>query len=46
VEFRFYFGRLEEVLRWFLRFGSQAKLLGLPEVVKMVRSEIDAMKGT
>lgn len=46
VEVRFEIGRLEEVLRWVLSFGSQAKVLGPPELVKMVRSEIDAMKST
>ena len=45
VEVRFEIGRLEEVLRWVLSFGSQAKVLGPPELVKMVRAEIDAMHG-
>ncbi len=45
VEVRFEIGCLEEVLRWVLSFGRQAKVLGPPELVKMVRSEIDAMKG-
>ncbi len=45
VEVRFEVGRLEEVLRWVLSFGSHAKVLGPPELVKMVREEIDAMKG-
>ncbi len=43
IEIRFEVGRLEEVLRWVLSFGSQAKALGPPELVKMVRSEIKAM---
>ncbi len=33
VEIRFEIGRLEEVLRWVLSFGSQAKVLGPPELV-------------
>jgi proteasome accessory factor B len=45
VEIRFEIGRLEEVLRWVLSFGSQAKVLGPPELVKMVKSEIEAMRG-
>ncbi len=43
VEVRFEVGRLEEVLRWVLSFGSQAKVLGPPEFSKMVRDEIEAM---
>lgn len=34
-----------EVLCWVLSFGSQAKVLAPPELVKLVRAEIDAMKG-
>ena len=45
VEIRFEVGRLEEVLRWVLSFGSQAKVLGPPELVKMVRDEVEAMRG-
>jgi predicted DNA-binding transcriptional regulator YafY len=45
VEVRFEVGRLEEVLRWVLSFGSQAKVLGPPELVKIVRAEIEAMRG-
>lgn len=45
VEIRFEIGRLEEVLRWVLSFGSQAKVLAPPELVKMVKSEIEAMRG-
>ncbi|NQX02396.1 WYL domain-containing protein [bacterium] len=45
MEVRFEVGRLEEVLRWVLSFGSQAKVLGPPELVKMVRAEIEAMRG-
>jgi predicted DNA-binding transcriptional regulator YafY len=43
MEIRFEVGRLEEVLRWVLSFGSQAKVLGPPELVKMVRKEVQAM---
>lgn len=46
VELRFEVGRLEEVLRWVLGFGSQAKTLGPPELVRMVRDEVEAMRGT
>ncbi len=45
VEVRFEVGRLEEVLRWVLSFGSQAKVLGPPELAKMVQQEIRAMGG-
>jgi predicted DNA-binding transcriptional regulator YafY len=45
VEIRFEIGRLEEVLRWVLSFGSQAKVLGPPELVKLVNVEIAAMRG-
>jgi proteasome accessory factor B len=45
VEVRFEVGRLEEVLRWVLSFGSQAKALGPPELVAIVRAEIEAMRG-
>lgn len=44
VEIRFEVGRLEEVLRWVLSFGSQAKVLSPPELVKMVRTEVEAMR--
>ena len=44
IEIRFEVGRLEEVLRWVLSFGSQAKVLGPPELVQMVRDEIEAMR--
>ena len=43
VEVRFEVGRLEEVLRWVLSFGSQAKVLSPPELVKMVSEEVKAM---
>jgi predicted DNA-binding transcriptional regulator YafY len=45
VEIRFEVGRLEEVLRWVLSFGSQAKVLAPPELMKMVRDEVEAMRG-
>jgi len=44
IEIRFEVGRLEEVLRWVLSFGSHAKVLGPPELVTMVRDEIEAMR--
>ena len=44
VELRFEVGRLEEVLRWVLSFGSQAKVLAPPELAKMVRKEVRAMQ--
>ncbi len=43
VELRFEVGRLEEVMRWVLSFGSQAKVLGPPDLARMVRNEIKAM---
>lgn len=46
VEVRFEVGRLEEVMRWVLSFGSQAKVLGPPELVQMIRNEIEAMRGS
>ena len=45
VEIQFEVGRLEEVLRWVLSFGSQAKVLGPPELVKMVSDEVETMRG-
>ena len=44
IEVKFEIGRLEEVLRWVLSFGSQAKVLAPPELVKMVKDEIEAMR--
>jgi len=44
VEVRFEVGRLEEVLRWVLSFGRQAKVIGPPELVSMVLSEVKAMQ--
>ena len=43
IEVRFEVGRLEEVMRWVLSFGSQAKVLGPPELIAMVRDEVEAM---
>jgi len=45
VEVRFEVGRLEEVMRWVLSFGSQAKVLGPPELIRIVRDEVEAMRG-
>jgi len=45
VEIRFEIGRLEEVLRWVLSFGSQAKVLAPPELIQLVRAEVAAMNG-
>lgn len=44
VEVRFEVGRLEEVLRWVLSFGRQAKVLGPPELSRMVKDELAAMQ--
>jgi proteasome accessory factor B len=44
VEVRFEVGRLEEVMRWVLSFGRHAKVLGPPELAKMVKKEIAAMR--
>ena len=44
IEVRFEVGRLEDVLRWVLSFGSQAKVLGPPVFVQMVRDEVEAMR--
>lgn len=41
---RFEVGRLEEVLRWVLSFGRQAKVLGPPELSRMVKDELAAMQ--
>jgi len=45
VEVRFEVGRLEEVMRWVLGFGRQAKVLAPPELARMVRDEVKAMGG-
>jgi len=44
VELRFEVGRLEEVMRWVLGFGRQARVLGPAELVRMVRKEVEAMR--
>lgn len=44
VEVCFEVGRLEEVLRWVLSFGSCAKVLAPKELADMVRNEIRAMQ--
>lgn len=44
IEIRFEVGRLEEVLRWVLSFGSHAKVIEPPELVKLVHDEIEAMR--
>jgi predicted DNA-binding transcriptional regulator YafY len=44
VEVRFEVGRLEEVMRWVLSFGSQAKVLARPTLVSMVRNELREMQ--
>jgi predicted DNA-binding transcriptional regulator YafY len=46
VEVRFEVGRLEEVLRWVLSFGRQAKVLGPPDLVRMVKDELKAMSAS
>jgi predicted DNA-binding transcriptional regulator YafY len=43
VEVRFEVGRLEEVLRWTLSFGRQAKVIEPPDLVRMVKEELKAM---
>lgn len=43
VEVRFEVGRLEEVLRWVLSFGSQAKVNAPLALRRMLRSELRAM---
>jgi proteasome accessory factor B len=46
VEVCFEVGRLEEVLRWVMSFGSQAKVLAPAELANMVREEVAAMAGS
>lgn len=43
VEVCFEVGRLEEVLRWVMSFGSQAKVIAPAELANMVREEVAAM---
>ena len=44
VEVCFEVGRLEEVLRWVLSFGSCARALAPKELADMVKQEIRAMQ--
>lgn len=44
VEVAFEVGRLEELIRWILSFGRQAKAIAPPELVRLVREEIRAMQ--
>jgi predicted DNA-binding transcriptional regulator YafY len=43
VELCFNVSRLEEVVRWVLSWGSKAKVLGPPELKKLVKDEVKAM---
>lgn len=43
VEVCFQVSRLEEVLRWVLSWGSKVKVLGPPELKKLVREEVAQM---
>ncbi|MDE0827559.1 MAG: WYL domain-containing protein [Akkermansiaceae bacterium] len=43
VELCFHVSRLEEMVRWVLSWGSKAKVLGPPELKKMVRDEVKEM---
>jgi len=45
VEVRFEVGRLEEVVRWVLSFGRQAKVIAPPELIRLVSDEVRAMQG-
>ena len=45
VEVRFEVGSLPEVVRWVLSFGSKAKVLGPPELKRMVAEEVRLMGG-
>jgi len=40
VEICFHVSRLEEMVRWVLSWGSKAKVLGPPELKKLVREEV------
>ena len=44
VEICFHVSRLEEILRWVLSWGSKAKVLGPPELKKLVRDEINLIE--
>jgi predicted DNA-binding transcriptional regulator YafY len=43
VEIRFEVGRLEDLLRWTLSWGSQAKVIAPDELKKMVKAEAAKM---
>ncbi|MGA0845825.1 MAG: helix-turn-helix transcriptional regulator [Luteolibacter sp.] len=43
VELRFEVGRLEEVMRWVLSFGSHARVIAPVQLSRMVRKEVRAM---
>jgi predicted DNA-binding transcriptional regulator YafY len=45
IEFQATLSGLEEITRWVLSWGSKAKVLGPPELVKRVREEIEKMAG-
>ena len=40
VEICFHVSRLEEMVRWVLSWGSKAKVLGPPELKRLVRDEV------
>ena len=44
VEVCFHVSRLEEILRWVLSWGSKGKVLGPPELKKLVRDEINLIE--
>ena len=43
IEFQADLSGLEEITRWVLSWGSKAKVLGPPELVKRVREELEGM---
>jgi predicted DNA-binding transcriptional regulator YafY len=45
IEFQADLSGLEEITRWVLSWGSKAKVLGPPELVKRVREELQGMMG-
>ena len=44
MEICFHVSRLEEILRWVLSWGSKGKVLGPPELKKLVRDEINLIE--